>query len=191
MLSKRHLMWMVMIVLFGALFLQITPASAQDPTPTGESDANCVTCHEHQYYVYDSGKWYCLCEASMHCVYCHGGRTDSNVEEVAHEGLVLYPTREHAERCQACHSEDYMSRVVAFESVAGVSPTQIPIITATPVATSIVPAGIASANPLLVRLGQFETWQFVGLGALGIVVIAIMIFGYRCWKADCFAKNQP
>ncbi len=31
------------------------------------------------------------------------------VEEVAHEGLVLYPTREHAERCQARHTEDYMN----------------------------------------------------------------------------------
>jgi len=192
-LSKRHLTWIGLILLSCVLFLQTTPVNAQEPDPTEESDAYCVACHEHQYYVYDSGKWYCLCEARMHCVYCHGGRTDSNEEEVAHEGLVLYPTREHEERCQSCHTEDYMSRVVAFESVAGVSPTQIPIITATPVAASSLPADTASANPLSIRLGQLGTWQFIGLGALTILMIAIVVFGYRCWKADCFMKkqNQP
>jgi hypothetical protein len=160
------------------------PAHAQEPTP--ENDANCVSCHEHQYYVYDTGKWFCLCDAPMHCVYCHGGRTDSMVEEIAHEGLVLYPTRNHAERCQTCHAEEYMSRVVAFESVAGVSSTPRPIITATP---SDVIALLEDRQPaLLLRLSQLETWQLIGLAGIGILLIGIVIFGYRCWKADCLRK---
>jgi len=185
---KQISVWIVIIGLAGLLFLWVTPARAQEPDPTAENDANCVACHEHQYYVYDSGKWFCLCEASMHCVYCHGGRTDSAGAEVAHEGLVLYPTREHAERCQTCHTEDYMSRVVAFESVAGVSPTQIPIITATPIEPVAAPSEGTPSNPWLVRLGQLETWQLIGLGAVGILTIAILIFGYRCWRADCLPK---
>jgi hypothetical protein len=30
------------------------PTHAQEATP--ENDANCMACHEHQYYLYDSGK---------------------------------------------------------------------------------------------------------------------------------------
>ncbi len=186
--------WIVLgIVLFslaGLLLLPAALAQAQEPTPTPENDANCVSCHEHQYYLYDSGKWFCLCEAPMHCVYCHGGRIDSYNEDVAHEGLVLYPTRNHAERCQTCHTEDYMSRVVTFETVAGVSNTPIPIITATPVESIAVTAHEPPSSPLLLRLSQLEPWKLVGLGGLGIAMIAVLFFGYRCWKADCMPKIQ-
>ena len=179
------------ILILGVVFLllpQAIPARAQEPTP--ENDANCVACHTHQYYLYDSGKWFCLCDAPMHCVYCHGGRTDSMVEEVAHEGLVLYPTRDHAERCQACHTEDYMSRVVTFETVAGVSSTPLPIATA----TAMEPAAAITeepVSPLQMFLDQLEPWRLVGLGVLTIAFMLILIFGYRCWKADCLAKTQP
>ena len=160
--------WIVIIGMIILLLPQAIPARAQEPTT--ENDANCVACHTHQYYLYDSGKWFCLCEAPMHCVYCHGGRTDSPVEEVAHEGLVLYPTRNHAERCQTCHTEDYMSRVVAFDTIAGISSTPRPIITATPIepAAALVEEPPA---PLLLRLSQFEPWRLVGLGVLAIALV--------------------
>jgi len=188
-LSRKWFAVGVMII--GAMILLLPwtiPTHAQEPTP--ENDANCVACHEHQYYLYDSGKWFCLCDAPMHCVYCHSGRTDSPVKEVAHEGLVLYPTRDHAERCETCHTEDYLSRVVTFDAVAGISSTPLPIITA----TAIEPAAVlVEEQPaqLLLRLSQLEPWRLVGLGVLGIVMVGILIFGYRCWKADCLAKNQP
>ena len=100
---------------------QAGPALAQTADPPPGSDENCTTCHEHEYYVYDTGKWFCLCEAQMHCVYCHGGRIDTTDKDLAHEGMVLYPTRDHAARCRTCHTEDYMARAVTFASVAGVS----------------------------------------------------------------------
>jgi hypothetical protein len=59
------------------------------------------------------------------------------VEEEAHEGLVLYPTRDQAARCQECHPEDYMQRVVTFETVAGVSSTPQPVITAKAVQAAV------------------------------------------------------
>lgn len=159
---------------------------AQETTP--ENDANCVACHEHQYYVYDSGKWFCLCDAPMHCVYCHGGRTDSMEKEVAHEGLVLFPTRDHAARCQSCHTEDYMSRAVTFASIAGVSSTPRAVITATPsnlVATLIEEEAV---TPKL-RLSTLEPWRLAGLTVLGIAFVGIILYGYRCWKADCMGKT--
>jgi hypothetical protein len=183
--------WIAALVIFiGSVVLLVPwaiPARAQEATP--ENDDNCVSCHEHQYYVYDSGKWFCLCEAPMHCVYCHGGRTDSFVKEIAHEGLVLYPTRSHAERCQTCHTEDYMSRVVTFESLAGVSSTPIPIITATPFESTTTP--MEQQPAILLRLDQLGPWRLVGLGVLGIAMAGILIFGYRCWRADCLSKIMP
>jgi hypothetical protein len=178
--------WVIIIVVAIFSLFQVTPAWAQEPTP--ENDANCVSCHEHQYYIYDSGKWFCLCDAPMHCVYCHGGRTDSLVKEEAHEGLVLYPTRNHAERCQACHDKDYMDRVVTFASVAGISATPQSIITATPDQTHAAPIEPGSVIP--VRLGQLETWRLVGLGLVVIAMIGLVFLGYRCWKADCLAKTR-
>jgi hypothetical protein len=184
---KCSLSWIVFIGLAALLLPWTAPAHAQEPTP--ENDANCVACHEHQYYVFDSGKWFCLCDAPMHCVYCHSGRTDGLEKEVAHEGLVLYPTREHAARCQTCHEEDYMARVVTFASVAGISSTPRTLITATPVEIAAVPAASRTA-PALVHLSQLEPWQLIGLGSLGIALIGTLIFGYYCWKADCLVKRQ-
>lgn len=184
-MSRRSIAaWMIIIGMVILLVLWAIPARAQEATP--ENDANCVACHTHQYYVYDTGKWYCLCEAPMHCVYCHGGRTDSSVKAVAHEELVLYPTRKLAERCQTCHAEDYMSRVVTFETEAGVSSTPLPIITATPFEPEATPAKQQPA--LLLRIDQLGPWRMIGLGVLGITMTGIIFFGYRCWKADCMAK---
>ncbi len=177
------------ILMLGVTLLslfQVTPVLADEPTP--ENDANCISCHDRQYYLYDSGKWFCLCNAPMHCVYCHSGRTDSLDKEIAHEGLVLYPTRNHAERCQECHEKDYIDRVVTFASVAGISATPQSVITATPdqaAAAFIEPAPIAPF-----RLGQLETWRLVGLGFVVIAMIVLVFLGYRCWKADCLAKTR-
>lgn len=189
MLRKWIAVWSIILGVVILLVGLAIPTRAQEPTP--ENDANCVVCHEHRYYLYDSGKWFCLCDAPMHCVYCHGGRTDSPVEEIAHEGLVLYPTRDHAERCQTCHTEDYMSRVVTFETVAGVSSTPLPIITATPNEPAAALVEGLPSNPLLLRLSQLEPWRLIVLGVITIMLVGIMIFGYRCWKADCLAQSKP
>jgi hypothetical protein len=178
---------LILLIGFAVLLTPTLPARAQEPTP--ENDANCVTCHTHEYYLYDSGNYFCLCEAPMHCIYCHGGRTDSAVEDVAHEGLVLYPTRDQAERCQECHPADYMDRVVTFETVAGVSSTPLPIITATAVPAIGSTIEQPPASPLH-RLGQLETWRLIGLGGAAIALCAIIIFGYRCYKADCLLKSR-
>jgi hypothetical protein len=176
--------WIILIGMVILLVPRVIPARAQDATP--ETDANCVSCHTHQYYLYDTGKWFCLCEAPMHCVYCHGGRTDSLVKDVAHEGLVLYPTRNQAERCQSCHTEDYMARVVTFETVAGVSATPRPIITATPFQLAVTSTNQQPA--ILHRINQIGPWRLVGLSVLGIAMIGMLIYGYRCWRADCISK---
>ena len=120
---------------------------------------------------------------------CHGGRTDSMVEEIAHEGMVLYPTRNHAERCQACHADDYLARVVTFSSIAGISSTSFPVMTTTAVQPVTVQA--KPGQPfLLLRLSRLGPWRLAGLAVLAIGMMAVSIFGYLCWRMDCQGKLQ-
>lgn len=183
--------WMMITLLLLLSFITVMPAHAQEEgEPTPENDANCVACHEHQYYLYDSGKWFCLCEAPMHCVYCHGGRTDSRMKDIAHEGIVLYPTRHEAERCKGCHGEEYMERVVAFATVAGISATPKPIITATP--AELPAAAALEVPPFSGMLGasQADPWKTIGLIGLGILIITFGVLGFLCWRQDCRLSRQ-
>ena len=184
---KWFTIWVMLAGLMILLLPVANPVHAQESTP--ENDANCVSCHENQYFLYDSGKYYCLCEAPMHCIYCHGGRTDSYTKEIAHEGMVFYPTADYAARCKNCHTEDYMARVVKFDAVAGIGPEPRPMVTATAIQIVALPAETSPGAPLL-YLGQLEPWRQVGLGILAIGMVGIIIFGYRCWKADYLAKIQ-
>lgn len=173
------------IGVFLLLAYQVGSASAQEPTPG--SDENCVACHEHRYYLYDSGKWFCLCDAPMHCVYCHGGNPAVKDEELAHEGLVLHPTRNQAERCKACHTDDYLERVVTFGAVAGINPTPNPVATAT---AGEVGVGLIAEPPRSMRLDRLEAWRSTGLVLVGAALALILIFGYHCYKADCLTRTQ-
>jgi len=183
---QKGLMGWIILVTLAVSLVGAAPVQAQDPTPG--NDENCVYCHENQYYLYDSGKYFCLCEAPMHCIYCHGGRTDSYKKEVAHDGLVLYPTREHALRCQGCHTEDYMSRVVKFDTVAGISDTPVPVVTATPAAAGML-AAIEPPDLPLAGGGRMEPWRVASLSLLGLAFIIVLAFGIRCYQQDC-ARRQ-
>jgi hypothetical protein len=41
--------WLAGLAILCGLLAFTAPAQAQEPTP--ENDANCMVCHEHQYYV--------------------------------------------------------------------------------------------------------------------------------------------
>lgn len=184
MFRKKAYIWYLCLCVVVISLAWAPPIQAQDDPPADND--NCLYCHENQYYLYDTGKWYCLCEAPMHCIYCHGGRTDSLKEEVAHEGLVLSPTKENAARCQTCHTEDYLGRVVKFASVAGIRPTRAPVVTATPAAGMTVSAPPTMTQP---SSGRFEPWQSALLGLLGVVSVALIFFAARCYRLDCLQRR--
>jgi hypothetical protein len=81
-----------------------------------------------------------------------------------------------------------MSRVVTFSTVAGVSSTPVPIITATAVAVAAAPVELPASGMLITR--QFETWQIVGLTMLGLIIIGLIVFGVRCYRQDCLFKEK-
>jgi hypothetical protein len=162
-----------------ALWLASSAAQAQETPPTpGPDDANCLRCHEDLYYLYDTGKWHCLCEASPSCLHCHGGQPGTLDEEQAHAGMIANPLQANAAVCQQCHGDDSQERVEQFIAVAGGTVTGgrgrvYP--TAGPAPTSPPPGRSAYRLPERLR----EPWR---LAAVGVAVVAIAaLCGYALY----------
>jgi hypothetical protein len=177
------------VILVGVVLLALAtflanPVQAQDGTPP--PDSGCTTCHENLYYLYDTGKWFCQCNTQMTCTCCHGGNAEALTEEEAHLGMVLYPTHNDATACQQCHPDDYEARVERFAEIAGVS--QIHPMPPTSLPEAVETNAPPSDSGLEARL--LEPWRLAGLIVLGLALVAIAIFGYRCWKADCLARKN-
>lgn len=82
----------------------------------------CVTCHRMQYQNLDNGKSFCLDEAPMHCVDCHGGNPYATTKEEAHFDRSAHPVIEdNVSRCYICHLDDADAKVESFGKVAGLS----------------------------------------------------------------------
>ena len=156
-----------------------TPAAAQGSG--GDGDDSCYACHEQLYRLHDIGKAFCLCGAPMECTCCHGGVAGELEEEAAHAGMVANPLQDEAPPCQECHADDAEARRAIFVAHAGVSATPCPTMEA--LIEAIVPP-VAPAEP-----SGLEAWQIAVLVLLGLALVALAFFAYRCWKADCLAKG--
>jgi hypothetical protein len=98
-----------------ALFpAQASAAQAGDPVSN-----SCLSCHEDLYYLYDTGKWYCITEHRDRCVNCHDGNAATTNKEESHQGLIFHPQRNNGEKCLECHPQDSQTRLTRFASVAG------------------------------------------------------------------------
>ena len=171
--------WLLILAASIAMLASTTPAAAQMPAP--DDDDSCYSCHEQLYRLHDIGKAFCLCGAPMECTCCHGGVTGELDEEAAHAGMVANPLTEDAPPCQACHEEDFEARRAIFAARAGVSATPCPTMEA--LIEAIVPPAAPAETPGL------EAWQIAALSLLGVALIGLVIFAYRCWKADCLARG--
>jgi hypothetical protein len=167
--------------------LSSTPARAQEATPP--ADSGCITCHENLYYLHDTGNSFCLCAEQMSCTCCHGGNPQALKEDEAHAGMVLYPASDNASTCQKCHPADYQSRVEKFASVAGISAIHPPSPTSTAVA-QIAMNPVENPPTWALSMRLLEPWRLAGLGMLTVALVLIVLFGYRCWKADCLLRSQ-
>jgi hypothetical protein len=150
-------------------------------------DTSCIDCHEDQYYLYDSGKWYCLNETKVRCTECHRGRTDTMIQESAHEGLIANPLINDAVVCQNCHPNDYRAKVQTYSSIAGINPTPRPYATCTPSAL-ISQSGESTGGTRLLRALPPGGWQAVGFIFWGIVFLVLFLYACRCWKTDRWAR---
>ncbi|RPH58631.1 MAG: hypothetical protein EHM81_09660, partial [Chloroflexi bacterium] len=97
---------LVLIAVFAALIMTlfISPAQAQARIPLQSNDGSrCVTCHEDLYYLHDTGKAYCLKDAPMACVDCHGGDPTALTKESAHFNRAAHPViNDDDKKCYEC-----------------------------------------------------------------------------------------
>jgi hypothetical protein len=172
------------VTLIAFLLLRVPTATAQDVTP---DDANCLACHENLYYLYDTGKWHCLCEATPSCLHCHGGQPGTLDEDQAHAGMLANPLQENAAVCQRCHGDDSEERVDEFIAVAGGTVTggrgrTFP--TPGPEPTSPPPGG--STYHLAERLR--EPWRLAALGLTAGALAGLGLVGLACHLAE---RHRP
>jgi len=165
-----------------ALWLGTPAAQAQENPPEG-GDATCINCHADLYYLHDTGKWHCLCDATPSCLHCHGGQPNTAAADEAHAGMIANPLQENAAVCQQCHCTDCEERVAEFLAVAGgtvtdgqgrVFPTSGP--EPTPPLTGW------QAYTLPSRLS--EPWRQSGLALAAVGMAALGGYGVYCVWSD-------
>jgi hypothetical protein len=165
----------------------INPAFADEGAPA--RDSTCIGCHENQYQLFDSGKWYCLCKTPVRCTECHGGRTDTVIQDLAHEGMIPNPLVDQAARCQGCHPNDYQERVEKFASIAGIHTMPRPCPTCIPVEmVSVSQVDEGGMRPL--RALPAGPWQVAGISVFGVGFLMVFLFTCRCWKNDHLCKRN-
>ena len=101
------------------------PVAAQGTPPPEE--CQCKQCHEQQYYLYDTGKWYCQCKAPMTCVHCHSGNGQETNADLAHKDMLANPFTNGAAVCKNCHKEELQARVNEFVARRGQVPCPLPL----------------------------------------------------------------
>jgi hypothetical protein len=143
-----------------------TPAYAQTPDPEVDN-GNCITCHEDLYFNHDTGNWFCIREAPMRCVDCHGGDPTATTQEEAHYDRSAHPVvNEDISRCRECHTDpdECCECVSKFDQVAGINEVRL-----------VSPAPISNAPDLTNGLPAIEkqepiNWLLI-LEVLPLVVI--------------------
>ncbi|MBN1538282.1 MAG: hypothetical protein JW908_16205 [Anaerolineales bacterium] len=183
-------MWKI-IAFLGVIFITIGvilagaaqfPAQAQTITP--EEKDTCYACHENLYLNYDTGRNYCLCEAPMHCTYCHGGVVGTMDEDAAHAGMVVRPEQDDAKICQSCHVDDCQEKLLMFASHANLDTT---VIAETPCTTTV---GMLSEIELdTVKPEPLASWKILALSIILVCLFALISFGVKCYREDCLRKT--
>lgn len=145
----------------------VSPAHAQSSNPP--SSLACITCHENQYYLYDTGTWYCITEARDRCVNCHAGDASALTKPEAHAGLVANPLGDGGTRCLDCHAVDAKARIQKVVGFTGyhASIPEKPYIPNQTTASGFPTALDSSDGPgaslwvIPVTLVIFTTWLFL------------------------------
>jgi hypothetical protein len=108
--------------LLTALTIPATAISAQarDSQPANGGNS-CLACHENLYTLHDTGKAYCLNDAPMTCVDCHGGNPSALTQEAAHFNRAAHPViNENDKKCYECHPAQAQARLETFRALAGI-----------------------------------------------------------------------
>ncbi|HCW06819.1 MAG TPA: hypothetical protein DGG95_05585 [Cytophagales bacterium] len=160
-----------------AILSMPTIVYADDPDPP-PNQGKCITCHEDLYLLHDTGNWFCLREAPMSCVDCHGGNPLATTQELAHVDRAAHPViNEDISKCQECHPEECTERVQIFDQTAGISEVMVAM-PYTPKAT----AKISSEIPVESREDQnawLNIWEILSILLLASTALGAYILHKR------------
>lgn len=127
--ERKHSPSVFVVFLAVALFLLLaiptTSAYANKSYPNSEQET-CISCHEDLYFLYDTGKWYCLRDAPMSCSDCHGGDPTAVTQVKAHLQRTVHPIiNDDITKCYECHPQQGVERAQMFGDVAGIKPVAV------------------------------------------------------------------
>ncbi len=163
------------MVLIAALMIPLTAIPAQAQThPQASAGNSCLVCHEDLYTLHDTGKAYCLNEAPMTCVDCHGGNPTALTQEAAHFNRAAHPVvNEDDKKCYECHPSQAEARVEMFRALAGIP--ELMVIQPCPPASLPVTGGFPDSEPEEWVLGLEAVTLFLVAGLALAVFIAYKI----------------
>lgn len=103
------------------------PLQAQAQCGDYPPDSSCIVCHKENYPVIGKGEWHEIHAEKDCCWNCHGGNTQVQDKDLAHEGLTSHPLEDTFQDCFVCHPFDYQKRADRFGAALGVIPVnQVP-----------------------------------------------------------------
>lgn len=138
-------------------------ASVSAASPAQEQAAPaCMTCHENQYYLHDTGNWYCVAEASERCVNCHGGNPEALTETEAHAGMNANPFADGGAHCRDCHGDETAALIEQVTGLTGYHDSMA--------VEQYVPAETQAVS--LPDEREAPLW---------IVPMAVLVFGFWAW----------
>ena len=167
------LKWLAIVTVFIGLAFTAAPGYADSDQPADNSESTCLSCHQNLYYLYDTGKWFCLCAAPMECATCHGGNPTAADMATAHQNRKAHPIiGDDTTTCQQCHLDNCANRVQKFDQVAGISQNiQVAVSTQPRVTTvqPIAPQPTAEIDPVVL------IWSLGGAAVLVAAVIGLWL----------------
>lgn len=163
---------MALIVAFMIPFTAL-PAQAR-ASLQASADNNCLVCHEDLYFLRDTGKAYCLNDAPMACVDCHGGNPTVLTKEAAHFNRAAHPVvNDDDKRCYQCHPSQAETRLETFRALAGIP--ELLVAQPCPPASVFVTGGFPASKPEEWVLGLEAVTLFIVAGLAMVVFIVYKI----------------
>lgn len=159
------LKWLAICVVIGALAFSAIPGHAESGSVAyNREESTCLSCHENLYYLYDTGKWFCVAQAPMRCVNCHGGDPTALDQAAAHLSRTAHPIiNGDTTTCQHCHVGDCAEHVQQFDRIAGISQNIKAATSMRPVSAALEPTTKPAAsewNPIILL------WSLGGVALL-------------------------
>jgi len=166
-IKKTFVLLSLLIGFTLALAMLTNPVPAQARAPLQSEDGSkCITCHENLYYLHDTGKAYCLKDAPMACVDCHGGDPTAITQEAAHFNRAAHPViNDDDKKCYECHPAEAATRLDKFRQVAGLS--EIKVAVPCEPASNPVTSGFPESQP--------EQWAPTPQAIALFVVVGMML----------------